>query len=94
MASPTAQALPVSWQDVSLSADVPAVNARLVTTPDGPAIELSWPNALVGAVLEKMDALGGSNWSPVGTTPTVSNGQNKVVVPLSDAAAYFHLKLP
>ena len=62
--------------------------------PSHVAIELSWPTTLVSAVLEKIDTLGGSNWSPVGTTPTVINGQNKVRLPLSGASAYFHLKLP
>ena len=71
----------------------PVVTARRVATPDGPAIELSWPAGLAGASLETSEALGGS-WTTVTVTPTVNNGQNTVVLPLSASAAYFHLKRP
>ena len=71
----------------------PTVSVRPVTTPDGPAIDLTWPASLTGASLETTDSLGGS-WTAVMVTPTVANGQNTVVLPLSASAAYFHLKLP
>ncbi|HTH47537.1 MAG TPA: LamG-like jellyroll fold domain-containing protein [Candidatus Limnocylindria bacterium] len=82
------------WQGASLSLLVPTVNARAVTTADGPAIELSWPTAFTGAVLETAATLDGADWTPVSATPTVNDGQNTVVLPRSAAAAYFHLRLP
>jgi uncharacterized repeat protein (TIGR01451 family) len=94
VASALAEPLPTTWEGISLGVTPPTVNARPVTTPDGPAIELSWPATHMGAMLEKIDTLSGGNWLPVDAAPTVSNGQNTVVVPLTGAAAYFHLKLP
>lgn len=93
VASPLAEVLPVSWQGVSLGVTLPSVNVRRIATADGPAIELSWPASLTGAALETTDSLGGT-WAAVTGTPTVVEGQNTVVLPLSAAAAYFHLKLP
>jgi hypothetical protein len=92
VASPLAEALPVSWQGVSLGVTLPSVNVRRITTVDGPAVELTWLASLTGASLETTDSLGGT-WAAVAVTPTVANGQNKVVLPLSAAAAYFHLRL-
>jgi uncharacterized repeat protein (TIGR01451 family) len=71
----------------------PVVTARRVTTPDGPAIELSWPAGLAGASLETAEVPGGG-WTAVTVTPTVVDGQNTVVLPLSASASYFRLKLP
>lgn len=71
----------------------PTVNVRLVTTQDGPAIELSWPASLAGASLEMSETLGGA-WSPVNRTPVVSNGQNTVTLPLDASAVFFHLRRP
>jgi hypothetical protein len=94
VASPLAEPLDASWQVSSFSVALPSVNVRAVTTVDGPAIELSWSAALTGATLEQADSPTSGSWSPVALTPTVSNGQNTVVVPRSAAAAYFHVKLP
>ena len=93
VASPLAETLSVAWQASSFSVTLPSVNARPVQTANGPAIELSWSTTLTGATLEQADSLGAA-WTPVNLTPTVSNGQNTVVVPLSAASAYFHVKLP
>ena len=93
VASPLAEVLPVSWQGVSLGVTSPSVNVQRITTAEGPAIGLTWPASLTGASLETTNSLGG-NWTAVTVTPTVANGQNTVVLPLSAAAAYFHLRLP
>ncbi len=93
VADPLAETLSVAWQASSFSVTLPDVNVRRLVTQDGPAIEVSWPTTYVGAVLETSDSLGGS-WSAVTVAPTVANGQNTVVLPLSASAAYFHVKLP
>ena len=93
VASPLAETLSAAWQGSSFSVTLPNVKVRAVLSQNGPAIEASWPVAYAGAVLETSDSLGGS-WTAVTVAPTVADGQNTVVLPLSSAAAYFHLKLP
>ncbi|HTH47536.1 MAG TPA: cohesin domain-containing protein, partial [Candidatus Limnocylindria bacterium] len=94
VASSLATPLETAWQDASFGVALPTVNVRPIETSESSAIELSWPAALTEAVLETADNPVGANWTPGNFTPTVINGQNTVVVPLSGGAAYFHLKLP
>ena len=52
---------------------------------------LSWPAAATGFALAGATALGGS-FAPVGGTPTVEGGRNKVTTSATGAARYFQLR--
>jgi len=79
---------------VAPGAPPPAITIKRTQTPDGPALVLAWPTALVGAVLESAAAPVTAPWTPVSITPTVKGNLSTVMVPLSEVTGYFRLKLP
>jgi len=79
---------------VAPGAPSPAITVNRTQTPDGPAIVLAWPTALVGAVLESAADPVTSPWTPVSITPAVEGEVSTVMVLLSEVTGYFRLKLP
>ena len=79
---------------VAPGAPSPAITINRTQTPDGPAIVLAWPTALVGAVLESAADPVTAPWTPVSITPAVEGNLSTVMVPLSEVTGYFRLKLP
>ena len=55
---------------------------------------LSWPADLGTFVLQSKDNFDGANWSDVGETPVVTNGQNVVTLDATGRSKYYRLVSP
>lgn len=61
-------------------------------TTDGSVVQLSWPEAAKGFVLESAAAVEGAPWTRVTETPTVTGGQFRISVTVSSDARFFRLR--
>jgi hypothetical protein len=67
--------------------------AVLVTVPFKNVV-LSWSTNAAGFVLQQNSNLATANWQDVTNTPSVTNGQYQVTIPVSPANNFFHLFHP
>jgi subtilisin-like proprotein convertase family protein len=66
---------------------------ELTLSRQGQTLQISWASGLSGYVLEGRGHLESPpSWSAVTNAVIVTNGQNRVTVPLNDASRYFRLK--
>jgi thiol-disulfide isomerase/thioredoxin len=66
---------------------------RLACERNGNQLTLSWPSNAANFILESTPDLNGSAWSAWPDAPTVINGSNTVMAPITDSPAYFRLRL-
>lgn len=88
------------WNQIATSADGTrsvALSSKVVTSlsppalhvmPSGGGMVVAWPSPSAGFLLEQNASLGSGNWSFVPIRPTVTNSQNQVTMPPSDANFY------
>jgi uncharacterized repeat protein (TIGR01451 family) len=70
-------------------------NVTLAITVSGNALELSWPSAAPGFVVETTPSLAPPvQWSGLADTPVVSNGKNTVTLARSSRTSFFRLRNP
>jgi hypothetical protein len=55
-------------------------------------IVLSWPAPSAGFVLEQNTEPASTNWTPVSSTPFVTNYQNQVIIPSSNRTVFYRLR--
>ncbi len=61
----------------------------------GANVEISWPAGTIGFSLEATGSLVGTiNWSGVGQTPAIVDGQNVVALPVQPGQRFFRLLKP
>jgi aminopeptidase N len=66
---------------------------RLTIRPvSGSQLEIAWPSTSLTFLLEQLDDLGGTEWTPVPSSPTMTNGQTKVTLTLPDGNRFFRLR--
>jgi uncharacterized delta-60 repeat protein/uncharacterized repeat protein (TIGR01451 family) len=65
----------------------------LTVTRVGGSLRLSWP-ASSGFKLQANDTLNPANWTDVGNTPLVDNGQNVLTVGVPGSARFYRLRSP
>ena len=79
------------WLSPVVSASDPFPPLTCTLAPN--SVLLSWPTNSAGLVLVAASALASNAvWSPVGGTVVVSNGQNRVSVPVANAFQFFRLR--
>jgi len=72
----------------------PLVPPRLIITPAGASIILSWPTNSASFTLQSTTNLGSPiTWLPVSPPPVIANGQNMVTNSLPDIRRFYRLKL-
>jgi len=70
-----------------------AMPVSLAVSRRGQTFAFTWPSFAAGFVLESAPALGaGAQWSVVTNTGVISNNANWVVLPATNAAAFFRLR--
>jgi hypothetical protein len=69
----------------------PAVPALQIQLVQGNVV-LAWPAGGAAVVLQQSTNLLGSNWTDVPVTPTVTNGQNQVTVPMTGSQTMYRLR--
>jgi hypothetical protein len=68
---------------------------ELAVQPQGKNTLISWAEAPApGFVLQENTTIGTTNWMNVIATPTLTNGEYQVIVPLSLSAQFYRLSLP
>ena len=77
---------------VELLDPAPTPPALTIQYSDG-MIELSWPESSTAFELQSSPDLSTPNWSSAGT-PSIVDGQNRVITPASDNQGFFRLDLP
>lgn len=55
---------------------------------------ISWSTNTAGFVLQQNNDIGTTNWIDIATTPTVTNGQNQVILPMTNSKGFYRLKMP
>jgi gluconolactonase len=69
-------------------------NRKLAACADGGSLCVTWPAPSTGFKLERSDFLGAPGpWTDVTNAPQVTNGLNQVVLPASNAAKFYRLRL-
>src|ERR1035437_3124345 len=68
--------------------------AALGIAPSGTNVVLSWASPPGGFVLQKNSNLTTTNWLTVTNIPTVTNGQNQVMLSPSNGNQFYRLKYP
>jgi hypothetical protein len=69
------------------------INGLVVNQPHSqPLLFLVWPAEMAGYQLEASEGLGVNAWSTNVPSLTVTNGQNQVLIPMTDLQRFFRLR--
>ncbi len=79
------------WLSPVLTTSEPRPSLTCVVTPN--SVLLSWPTNAAGFTLVAAGSLASNAvWSPVSGPVVISNGQNRVCVPVTNAFQFFQLR--
>ncbi len=74
--------------------EVSLLPAALGITPSGASLVLSWPSPPGGFGLQQNSDLTSTNWTAVTNTPSITNGQNRVILSPVTGNQFYRLKYP
>ena len=87
--------------DLSFNLEVDGSGYLFNTTPPilvaanaGGLLRITWPASAAGYQLYSRAQLGTGSWQLVGSVPTQTNGFNVLSIPMTNAAAFYHLEKP
>jgi uncharacterized repeat protein (TIGR01451 family) len=94
VANALAQALPVIWEDASISVSPLGISIRRVADGAGNNVEISWPAQASGVQVEKTTSSEFPNWTRSDLIPVLRNDRWTVLIQTGDANAFYRLVIP
>ncbi|MEW6157617.1 MAG: LamG-like jellyroll fold domain-containing protein [Verrucomicrobiota bacterium] len=94
VANALAQALPVIWEEASISVSPLGISIRRVADGAENNVEISWPAQASGVQVEKTTSSEFPNWTRSDLIPVLRNDRWTVLIQTGDANAFYRLVIP